>query len=192
MAVDWPRCRQDTAELTEVFMEPDEYPVRLAPLDAEPPSRLKSTFATGPLQIARRVLRLKTAPTTVGEALVTDRRPWPRPSAYLLSLIVFVMIPTIASTVYLVFIASDQYVAEVRFAVRTSQFELDKDKLKSAASSISSGIIPSLASPDAYIIENYIHSRCDRRRRVQKSRSSQDIPATRSRFLGKVVGQSKH
>jgi capsular polysaccharide transport system permease protein len=163
MAVDWLRCRQDTADLIEVFMELDENQiVRLAPVEVESaPSlpRLRATLATGPIQVARRLLRIKTTPTADGEALVTDRRPWPRPSGYLLSLIIFVFIPTIASTIYLIFIASDQYVAEVRFAVRASQFELDKDKLKSAASSIGSGAIPSLASQDAYIIENYIHSR---------------------------------
>jgi capsular polysaccharide transport system permease protein len=123
--------------------------------------RLTETPATGPIQIARRMFRVKAPPSAIGidQAAELDRRPWQKPSGYLLSLILFVAIPTIASMIYLIFIASDQYVAEARFAVRASQFELDQSKQKSAASSSGAGAIPALASQDAYIIENYIHSR---------------------------------
>lgn len=42
---------------------------------------------------------------------------------YRTSFVVFVLAPSFACAVYLAFIASDQYVAEARFAVRAAQFE---------------------------------------------------------------------
>jgi capsular polysaccharide transport system permease protein len=123
--------------------------------------RLTATSATGPIQVARRMFRIKAPPSAIDVDQVgeLDRGRWRKPSGYLLSLILFVVIPSVASIIYLIFIASDQFVAEARFAVRASQFELDQSKLKSAASSIGSGAVPSMASQDAYIIDNYIRSR---------------------------------
>jgi capsular polysaccharide transport system permease protein len=122
--------------------------------------RLAAAPATGPVQVAPGMFGIEASPSAIDidQAAELDRRPWRRPSGYLLSLILFVVIPAIVSMVYLIFIASDQYVAEARFAVRASQFELGQGKQKSG-DSIGSGAIPSLASQDAYIIENYIHSR---------------------------------
>jgi capsular polysaccharide transport system permease protein len=96
------------------------------------------------------------------EADVRSRAPktlaWP--NFYLLSFFLFVIIPAFICTVYLVFIASDQYVVEARFAVRTAQFDLGREKTANGTlSSLSSGAVPSLASQDAYIITNYIRSR---------------------------------
>ena len=86
-------------------------------------------------------------------------RSLPLPNAYLASFIAVVVIPSIFCFVYLVFIASDQYVAEARFAVQSAQFGLGGAKASSGLGSLSAGSIPSLAGQDAYIIANYINSR---------------------------------
>jgi capsular polysaccharide transport system permease protein len=119
-------------------------------------------LAASSAQIARRMFQLRPISTVVPleeETHRPGRVPFSRSSRYLLSLILFVAIPSIVSVVYLAFIASDQYVAEARFAVKATQFELDRDKLKSAMSSMGSGSIPSLSGQEAYIIANYVHSR---------------------------------
>ncbi len=79
-------------------------------------------------------------------------------SGYTLSLVLFVIIPAIAVALYFAFLASNQYYAETRFAVRKASFSSGSDT-KSALSSLSSGSIPALASQDAFIITSYIHSR---------------------------------
>ena len=86
-----------------------------------------------------------------------------------LSLIVTVLAPTVASGLYLFGIASDQYVAETRFAVRKAEPShmegfSDNDTARGnkgqavSSSSLLSGTA-SLAGEDAEIIANYIHSR---------------------------------
>jgi capsular polysaccharide transport system permease protein len=81
--------------------------------------------------------------------------PLPRPPLYLLSFVLSVVVPSLISVVYLAFIASDQYVAEARFAVLTIQTNVSSEKLTSA---ISSGI-PTMAGQEAYIVASYIRSR---------------------------------
>src|SRR5271166_223773 len=48
--------------------------------------------------------------------------------SYRTSFVVFVLAPSFACAIYLAFIASDQYVAEARFAVRAAQLELADSK----------------------------------------------------------------
>jgi capsular polysaccharide transport system permease protein len=79
-------------------------------------------------------------------------------SGYTLTLLCFVIIPAIAISLYYAFLASNQFYAETRFAVRKASFSSGSDT-KSALSSLSSGSMPALASQDAYIITSYIHSR---------------------------------
>src|SRR5271165_5707006 len=43
--------------------------------------------------------------------------------SYRFSFIALVIVPSLVSTLYLAFVASDQYAAEARFAVRSAQFE---------------------------------------------------------------------
>src|ERR1700722_15790713 len=43
---------------------------------------------------------------------------------YLLSFIIFVVIPSLACGIYFGLIASDEYVSEIRFAVTTSHFDI--------------------------------------------------------------------
>ncbi|HWG05771.1 MAG TPA: capsule biosynthesis protein, partial [Beijerinckiaceae bacterium] len=106
-------------------------------------------------------LRRATAPETDVEA--RPLVPLPRPNAYLASFIAAVVVPSFLAFVYLAFIASDQYVAEARFAVQSAQFGFSggdkKEGTNSAMSSLGAGSIPSLAGQDAYVITNYIHSR---------------------------------
>src|ERR1700730_5928016 len=85
--------------------------------------------------------------------------PSPKPPGYLISLFLAVVVPAFMAIVYLAFIASDQYVAEARFAVRTSQVDIGgSDKLLSSLSSLGSAM-PALAGQDPYIVTGYIHSR---------------------------------
>ena len=93
------------------------------------------------------------------DAETRARAPLPFPNAYLASFIAVVVIPSFLCFVYLAFIASDQYVAEARFAVQSAQFGFGSAKASSALGALSAGSIPVMASQDAYIITNYIHSR---------------------------------
>lgn len=120
------------------------------------------TLASTCLRVARRVFGLPVArPSDVEETddLRFHRSPRKLPSAYLLSFVLFVIIPSIVAAIYLAFIASDQYVAETRFAVKAAQLDVDFDKTKSNLSKLTSSVVPSLADQDVYIISNYIHSR---------------------------------
>ena len=93
------------------------------------------------------------------ETEIRSRKPLPLPNFYLASFVAIVVIPSFLCIVYLAFIASDQYVAEARFAVKAAQFEFGRDSANGTLASLGSGSIPSIASQDAYIITNYIHSR---------------------------------
>ena len=78
--------------------------------------------------------------------------------SYRFSFIALVLIPSLVATLYLAFVASDQYAAEARFAVRAAQFEEPKETKSALAGAASGGIIPSLAGQDAYVIASYIRS----------------------------------
>ena len=75
---------------------------------------------------------------------------------YRTSFVVFVLAPSFACAVYLAFIASDQYVAEARFAVRAAQFEAADNRTGSIQFSASG--VPVLAGQDAYVVASYIRS----------------------------------
>jgi capsular polysaccharide transport system permease protein len=79
-------------------------------------------------------------------------------NGYLWSFIFLVIIPAFISTVYLAFIASDQYVAEARFAVRGLPSDRSFDKTL-AGLSTAIGSTPSIADQNAYIVTSYIRSR---------------------------------
>ena len=100
------------------------------------------------------------APATVEIDQATPKAsssPRARPSAYLVSFIVFVLAPAFVASLYFGMLASDQFVAETRFAVTSAQIESFVDKLKAAVSSGS--LTPSASGQDAYIIAAYIRSR---------------------------------
>ena len=83
----------------------------------------------------------------------------PLPNAYLVTFIAVVIIPSFLCSVYLALIASNQYVAEARFAVQSAQFGFGGAKTSGTLGALSAGAIPALAGQDAYIITDYIHSR---------------------------------
>jgi capsular polysaccharide transport system permease protein len=87
--------------------------------------------------------------------------PRSRPSAYLISFVLFVAMPAIVASLYFAFLASDQYVAESRFAVRAAQIDtMAIDKMKATLSSASATMsMPTMAGQDAYIVATYIRSR---------------------------------
>jgi capsular polysaccharide transport system permease protein len=84
----------------------------------------------------------------------------PAPPSYGATFVIFVVIPAIIAAIYLWGFASDQFVAEARFAVRALQIDTPRDsssKNQSILSSSSSGL-PVLAGQDAYIVAAYVHS----------------------------------
>lgn len=94
------------------------------------------------------------------ETPATPRRwRFPRPPLYLTTFLLFVLLPSLANILYLGFLASDQYVAVSRFAVRTAvgerQVELPGNGAASASASIG---IPAVAGQDAYVIVTYVRS----------------------------------
>src|SRR5580658_4860677 len=56
--------------------------------------------------------------------------PRKRPSAYLLSFIIVVVIPALAVTAYFALLASDQFVVETRFAVSSVATDMISEKTK--------------------------------------------------------------
>jgi capsular polysaccharide transport system permease protein len=130
------------------------------------PRSLPGLFVAAVAGVANGVARRVSGAVAVrgSEAVGQDveTRPWtplPLPNAYLASFIVAVVIPSIVCFVYLVFVASDQYVAEARFAVQSAQFGFGVPKTNAAPGSSGAEAIPAMVSPEAYIITNYIHSR---------------------------------
>jgi capsular polysaccharide transport system permease protein len=129
--------------------------------DLAGPVTLKPVFA--PLTMFRRIvgrgLALRTSVEGSQDGLAGDL-PRKRVSFYFLSFIGCVVIPAFACAIYFAFLASDQFVAETRFAVREANSESLGDKLKSALSSVSATVsTPVMSGQDAYIIADYIRSR---------------------------------
>jgi capsular polysaccharide transport system permease protein len=78
-------------------------------------------------------------------------------NGYLWSFVLLVVVPTLVVTIYLSFVASDQYVAEARFAVRGLRSDPSADKSLPTLSVV--GAVASIADQNAYIATNYIRSR---------------------------------
>lgn len=120
--------------------------------------------ARGPRSIAQQFFGriLPRSAQDIESDTLTIRQTVPKGRGYLLSFILLVIVPSIAAVVYLAFLASDQYDAEARFAVRTAQNDSSSLKsLTAMTSSASSGAIsiPPLAGQDPYIVTSYLHSR---------------------------------
>jgi capsular polysaccharide transport system permease protein len=127
-----------------------------------PPVPESPTLAATSLRLARRVFGLRVSPPTQvenDEALQLLPAPRNRPSAYLISLFGLVVVPSIIAALYLAFIASDQYVAEARFAVKSAQFDNNRQKKPDVSGMASEMGVPSSTNQESYIIANYIHSR---------------------------------
>ena len=87
-------------------------------------------------------------------ALTQRRRPWA-----LISFVAFVIVPAVASILYLAFIASDQYVAEARAVVRSVEQDSAAQSAMSSSGAPSSSLSMSMVTPNAYIVTNYLRSR---------------------------------
>lgn len=72
--------------------------------------------------------------------------------ARLVTFFVIVILPFLVSTLYYAFIASDQFVAEARFAVRSLAEENSNDNAQTGALNMRS------ATQDAYVVTSFIHS----------------------------------
>lgn len=91
-------------------------------------------------------------------AVASGWRRIPRPPLYLTTFVLFVLLPSIANLVYLGFLASDQYVAVSRFAVRTAVGEKQAEVPTNAASSSSGLGSTTVTGQDAYVIVTYVRS----------------------------------
>lgn len=83
-------------------------------------------------------------------------------STFKVSFICCVAIPAFAIILYFAFIASDQFATEMRFAVRTAQFDFGGEangSIQPGISAANSPIrTPSLAGQEAYVVAAYIRS----------------------------------
>jgi capsular polysaccharide transport system permease protein len=124
-------------------------------------SWLTSRFTTGSSALARS----EDVPARANRA-----RGGPRTSTripiYWVTFFLMVVLPSIASTVYFAWLASDQFLVEARFAVRNSAgFNISTgmargaEEAKGANSALQAGGIPSLATQDAHIVAQYLRSR---------------------------------
>jgi capsular polysaccharide transport system permease protein len=139
---------------------------KLAP--AIPAAKLPALFILRVIDPLRRLIPYRSlTPAQIdddGTAVSKTRlHAWRQLSPAVLSIIVVVLIPAAIVTVYLLFIASDQFIAETRFAVRPAERDSlqEKDKLQSFLASPSGagvGNLPNLASQDAGIVASYIRS----------------------------------
>mgnify|MGYP002402353739 CR=1 FL=1 len=93
---------------------------------------------------------------SVVETILVNDTPAPKagggPPIRRLSFLLLVLLPFIASTLYFGFLATDQYTAEARFAVRSLADDGTEEGIDSHLLSMRS------ASQDAYVVTSFIHS----------------------------------
>ena len=84
-----------------------------------------------------------------------------RPSGYLISFLALVALPALAAAVYFVVFASDQFVAESRFAVHGMATDAVSDSSKTKKATTSSSLTSGLSSSneDSYLVAAYVRSR---------------------------------
>jgi capsular polysaccharide transport system permease protein len=82
-----------------------------------------------------------------------------KPPLRLITFLLFVILPFLACSVYYIFIASDQYVTEARFAVRALSGTSSGDKGDGTSDNSTSGLLNMRsASQDAYVVTSFIRS----------------------------------
>lgn len=126
-------------------------------------------FVTPAPRIANRLARLASRATgflpgaEISSGIEIEAERPPRTSAgmsrYLLSFLLFVVIPTAVVSLYLAFFAADQFHVETRFAVRKATIPGSSETKSPLAALAAAGTIPTATDQDAYIISSYIHSR---------------------------------
>lgn len=123
----------------------------------QPTALSRSKQAMTALALTSRKLRMVTSGQSKIYKAVGLR---PRPAARLLKLLgyasiaLFLVVPNLVAVLYFGFIASDQYSAETRFTVRTSEPITSHDQMGKLA-----GIPSAEISQDTQIISNYVVSR---------------------------------
>ncbi|WP_051955698.1 hypothetical protein [Beijerinckia mobilis] len=92
----------------------------------------------------------------VGETVVRTKT---RPSMVLMSLIGLVLVPAAVISLYLFFIAANQYVSEARFTVQHAEREVaNVDKVQGAAAATGGSSSAGMEMQDAEIVASYIRS----------------------------------
>ena len=151
----------------EIELIAEERPVEARAVPVEAP---RSSLVGRALTPFRRAKGREIAVPTTDLRTLPDQIDEPRSRVrmvIILSFILVAVLPTVAAGIYLFAFASDQYVAETRFAVRNAEAPSGADGVTGevgglgggggAASLLSGG--PNLAGEDAGIIASYIHSR---------------------------------
>lgn len=96
--------------------------------------------------------------TPVHDEQEPETRSGGKPPLRLLGFVLLVILPFLASSVYYAFIASDQYVAEARFAVRAVSGAVDSSDNSDSSGGGASALNMRSASQDAYVVTSFIHS----------------------------------
>ena len=95
-----------------------------------------------------------------GEDAMSDPMPKTGMSTPLLTFIALVLVPAFAGALYFAFIATDQYIAETRFAVRAVEADVRQTPASGEGSSTTTATLAfTPSSQNAYIVSSYIHSR---------------------------------
>ena len=110
-----------------------------------------------PISALRRMLRHDPTDADHGEGH-RSFLTLPSPPSYRLTFILFVVLPSIASLIYFAFLASDQFAAEARFAIRSAPVVPTVDSGSGALSSVNGLSVPAIAGQDAYVVAKYIRS----------------------------------
>jgi capsular polysaccharide transport system permease protein len=101
-----------------------------------------------------------------------DGPPW-----MFLSFLLMVIVPFVAALVYFAFIASDQYTAEARFAVRSMAEDGSEEKVDAGIMNMQS------ATQDAFVVTSFIGNP---EAAGRQDRLSRHLPASRRGFPGQV------
>jgi len=111
-----------------------------------------------PSILRRRPPATRDAPQTIEYAAEpidedgTEQEPSGKPPYRFISFFLIVILPFVASVIYFAFMATDQYTAEARFAVRSVADD-------GTGSSVDSGVVSmQAATQDAYVVTSFIHS----------------------------------
>ncbi|WP_376742681.1 capsule biosynthesis protein [Ensifer canadensis] len=117
-------------------------------------SKLRNTGALRIREFGSKLIEVQPEPSTS----TVGGQPGPRTQTgrkipfSVVSFIGFVIIPFLASIAYFAFIASDQYIAEARFAVRSLAEDHTKDSVDTNMPSMST------MTQDGYVVTSFIHS----------------------------------
>ena len=150
----------------DIELVAEETPIEARAVPVEAPRSSLVGRALTPFRRAKG--REVVVPTTAPLQLLPDQIAEPRSRArmvVILSFLIVAVLPAVAAGVYLFAFASDQYVAETRFAVRNAEAPSGADGVSGEVGGVGGGAMslltggPNLAGEDAGIIASYIHSR---------------------------------